>query len=95
VLAVGGVGLTYWLNAATCGADAFTRAQGIFGSVIGLSILVGFTFSIFFHLCNGIRHLFWDIGWGFEMVQLRASGWLVVLVSLAATVVTWLIVLAG
>ena len=95
VLAVGGVGLTYWLNAATYGADAFTRAQGIFGSVIGLLILVGFTFAIFFHLCNGIRHLFWDIGWGFEMVQLRASGWLVVLVSLAATVVTWLIVLAG
>jgi succinate dehydrogenase / fumarate reductase cytochrome b subunit len=94
-LAVGALGLAYWLNAAAYGAGAFGRAQAIFGSVIGVIVLIGFTFALFFHLCNGIRHLFWDAGHGFEMAQLRASGWLVVLASLGLTAVTWLIVLAG
>jgi succinate dehydrogenase / fumarate reductase cytochrome b subunit len=94
-LSVGALGLAYWLNAAAYGAGAFGRAQAIFGSVIGLLILFGFTFALFFHLCNGIRHLFWDTGRGFEMAQLRASGWAVVLVSLGLTAVIWLIVLAG
>jgi succinate dehydrogenase / fumarate reductase cytochrome b subunit len=94
-LAVGALGLTYWLNAAAYGADAFERAQAIFGSVFGMIVLIGFTFALFFHLCNGIRHLFWDTGRGFEMAQLRASGWAVVLVSLGLTAITWLIVLTG
>jgi len=58
-------------------------------------VLIGFTFALFFHLCNGIRHLFWDTGRGFEMAQLRASGWAVVLVSLGLTASTWLSVLTG
>ncbi len=94
-LAVGALGLAYWLNAASYGADAFARAQAILGSVIGLPILFGFTFALFFHLCNGIRHLFWDTGRGFAMSQLRISGWAVVFVSLGLTAFTWLIVLAG
>lgn len=94
-LAVGALGLTYWLNAAAYGAGAFARAQVLFGSVIGLLLLIGFTFALYFHLCNGVRHLFWDTGRGFEMSQLRASGWAVVLVSVAATAGTWIVVLAG
>ena len=94
-LAVGALGLAYWLNAAAYGAGAFDRAQAIFSSLIGTILLIGFTFALFFHLCNGVRHLFWDTGRGFEMVQLRASGWAVVLISLGLTAVPWLIVLAG
>jgi succinate dehydrogenase / fumarate reductase cytochrome b subunit len=94
-LSVGALGLTYWLNAASYGAGAFARAQVLFGSVIGLLLLIGFTFALYFHLCNGVRHLFWDAGRGFEMSQLRASGWAVVLVSVAATAGTWIVVWAG
>ena len=94
-LSVGALGLTYWLNAASYGAGAFARAQVLFGSVIGLLLLIGFTFALYFHLCNGVRHLFWDAGRGFEMSQLRASGWAVVLVSVAATAGTWSVVWAG
>ena len=90
VLAIGGVLLTYWLVSAAYGPDAFARAQAFLGSWFGRLILFGFTFSLFYHLCNGIRHLAWDIGWGFELPKLRASGIAVVVVSLGLTVVSWI-----
>ena len=94
-LAVGALALAYWINAAAYGADAFARAQAVFGSWIGVVLLVGWTFALFYHLCNGIRHLFWDAGMGFEISQMRASGWFVIVVSLGLTVVTWAVVWAG
>lgn len=90
-LSFGSVFLIYWLSAAAYGPDAFARAQAFFGSPIGQLILLGLTFSLFYHLANGIRHLFWDVGLGFNMSVLRASGVLVVLVSLGLTVATWVI----
>lgn len=93
-LAVGALALAYWLNAAAYGADAFARAQELLGSWIGIVLLIGWTFALFYHLANGIRHLFWDAGMGFELSQVRASGWFVVVVSVGLTVVTWLVVLA-
>ncbi len=89
-LAVGGLLLTYWLVSAAYGPDAFARAQAFLASWFGRLILFGFTFSLFYHLCNGIRHLAWDIGWGFELPKLRASGIAVVVVSLGLTVVSWI-----
>ena len=90
VLAIGGVLLTYWLVSAAYGPAAFARAQAFLGSWFGQLILLGFTFSLFYHLCNGIRHLAWDIGWGFELPKLRASGIAVVVVSLGLTVISWI-----
>ncbi|NQV54818.1 MAG: succinate dehydrogenase, cytochrome b556 subunit [Rhodospirillales bacterium] len=92
-LSVGALALTYWLNAAAYGADAFGRAQAILGSGIGIILLIAWTFALFFHLCNGIRHLFWDTGRGFEMSTLRVTGWVVILASLALTAGTWVLVL--
>ena len=56
--------------------------QGFLASWFGLLVLLGWTFSFFFHLCNGIRHLFWDAGYGFELSTIYASGWAVVAVSI-------------
>jgi len=80
---------TYWLAAAAYGPDAFDRAQGIMGSWFGLLVLLGFTFSLYFHLGNGIRHLFWDIGKGFELPAVQRSGIAVILFSIVMTVATW------
>ena len=55
------------------------------GSVWFKLPLVGWTFCFFFHLTNGVRHLFWDAGLGFEKARIRASGWAVVVVTLVAT----------
>ncbi|MGJ3259683.1 MAG: succinate dehydrogenase, cytochrome b556 subunit [Rhodospirillales bacterium] len=89
VLCFGAVLLTYWLMAATYGPDVFATAQAVLGSWIGRLVLLGVVFSLWYHLANGIRHLAWDAGWGFELTQLRASGLAVVAVAVILTVLTF------
>lgn len=88
-LAFGAILLTYWLSAGAYGPEAFARAQDFMGSWLGRLILLGLTYSLFYHLCNGIRHLAWDAGWGFELPKLRVTGWLVFLASIILTGATW------
>ena len=85
-LAGGAVLLTYWLMSATYGPDAFSTAQAVLGSWFGKLVLWGMTFSLFYHLGNGIRHLAWDVGWGYELDKMRMSGWLTVIFAVAMTV---------
>ena len=89
VLVVGTLLLVYWLLAAASGAEAYASAQALMGSWIGRTVLLGFSFALFYHLCNGIRHLFWDVGLGFELKSAYASGNAVVIASVAMTVITW------
>ncbi|MBT3558844.1 MAG: succinate dehydrogenase, cytochrome b556 subunit [Rhodospirillales bacterium] len=88
-MAFGTILFTYWLASAAYGAEAFERAQSLMGSWFGLVVLLGFTFSIYFHFANGIRHLFWDVGKGYEMETVRKTGWLVAIFAIVATVATW------
>lgn len=87
----GAILLTYWLMAATYGPDVFATAQAILGSWIGKLVLLGVVFSLWYHLANGIRHLAWDAGWGFEMTQLRASGIAVVVFAVILTIATFVL----
>ena len=88
-LALGTLILVYWLLAAASGAEAYASAQQLLGSWVGRTVLLGFSFALFFHLCNGIRHLFWDAGVGFELKTAYASGTAVVVVSIALTIIAW------
>lgn len=88
-LAVGTLLLVYWLVAAASGPEAFAQAQGLIGSILGRLLLLGWTFALFYHLCNGIRHLYWDAGYGFELSTVYRSGWFVVVVSLGLTLGSW------
>ncbi|MDA1058448.1 MAG: succinate dehydrogenase, cytochrome b556 subunit [Proteobacteria bacterium] len=83
--------MAYWLIAAAAGPDWFATAQTFVGSILGRLILLGFTASLMFHFCNGIRHLFWDAGKGFELSTARASGISVFLGTIILTVATWAI----
>jgi len=87
-LTLGTLLLTWWLVAAAYGPDQFDTVQAAVGSWLGQLILWGFTFALFYHLGNGVRHLAWDFGWGFDLGQLRASGLAMVAFAVAATVVT-------
>jgi succinate dehydrogenase / fumarate reductase cytochrome b subunit len=89
VLAVGTVFLVWWLVAAATGERAFATAQGFFGSWLGLLLLLGWTLAFFFHFLNGIRHLFWDAGMGFDLRTTYASGWVVVAGSIALTIIAF------
>jgi succinate dehydrogenase / fumarate reductase cytochrome b subunit len=61
------------------------------GSIVGRIVLFGFVWALFYHLANGIRHLFWDAGFGFELKDARSSGLVVVAVSLVLTAVAFAI----
>ena len=73
-LSLGTLLLVYWLAAAAAGPEAFESAQSFIGSFLGRLLLFGWTIGLFFHLCNGIRHLFWDVGLGFELDDVYRSG---------------------
>lgn len=89
--------LIIWLVAAASGPDAYSRFQLFIGSWPGQVLLLAATFAFFFHLCGGIRHLVWDSVRAFELRQIYASGWIVVLASLALTLASWLtsLIIAG
>ncbi len=91
-LTVGTLLLVWWLLAGAMGAESYGRAQSFLGSWIGILLMIGWTFSLFFHLCNGLRHLAWDTGHGLDLPTTYASGWAVVAVSTALTAIA---VIAG
>ena len=77
----------YWLVAAASGADAYASAQELFASPLVRVLLVAFSFAFFYHLMNGVRHLAWDTGHGFEKKQARTSGWVAFLGAVAVQLV--------
>ena len=95
VLAAGLLLLLWWLAAAASGPDAFETAREAAGSFLGRLLLFGWTFALFYHLCNGIRHLFWDMGRGFELCTVSLTGWLVVAAAAALTVLAWVLAYAS
>jgi succinate dehydrogenase / fumarate reductase, cytochrome b subunit len=64
-------------------------------SPLGILFLVGWTFSFLYHLLNGVRHLFWDAGYGFERTQRHLSGWIAVVGALVLTLCVCLLVWHG
>jgi succinate dehydrogenase / fumarate reductase cytochrome b subunit len=89
-LSVGALLLVFWLIAAAAGPVAYSAVRGFIHSWLGPLLMLGWTFSLFFHLCNGIRHLIWDAGYGFELRTIYASGWSVVAASTVLTVAAWI-----
>src|ERR1051326_5217058 len=90
-LSVGSPLLVFWLTMAAAGPQPYAVLHVLLASWFGLVLLLGWTFSLFFHLCNGIRHLFWDAGYGFELSAIYASGWAVVVISAGLTLAAWII----
>lgn len=88
-LSVGSILLVAWLWATAYSADQFLMWDQFFNSTIGTVLLIGWTFAFFYHLANGIRHLFWDAGRGFTIPNMTRSGIAVVLFAVAATAYTW------
>lgn len=94
LLAFGVLAMVYWLAAAAYGPESYDRARAVFSSWYGYLALFGWTACLFYHLLNGIRHLFWDIGWGYENRQVTISGVAVLVGTAALTAVSWIVGLA-
>jgi succinate dehydrogenase / fumarate reductase cytochrome b subunit len=88
-LGAGTLLLTAWLVCAATSDAAFADIQELIGSWLGLLVLFGFTLALFYHFCNGIRHLAWDAGRGFELPAMHRSGWTVIAATVILTILFW------
>jgi succinate dehydrogenase / fumarate reductase cytochrome b subunit len=90
-LSVGLLLFVYWLVAAASGPEAYASAQAVFANALTKLVLFLFSFAFFYHLLNGVRHLAWDTGHGFEKKTARTSGWVAFLGALALTALLWFV----
>ena len=88
-LAAGIIVIALWLVATAYGRDTFRLAHEMLTAWYGRFILFGFTVALLYHLLNGIRHLCWDAGWGFQLKTARNTGLLVFAGTIILTIVVW------
>ena len=91
-LSMGSVILVSWIIVLTLGEETYVIYTKIINHWFSHLVLIGFTFGVFYHLSNGIRHLFWDAGYGYGLREAYISGSLVVFSSLLLTGMTWLLI---
>ena len=80
----------FWLIFLSLGENNYQSFLLIINSFVGKFILIGFTWSMIFHLLSGARHLVWDLGYGFEIKTANISGMIVIISSLVLTIIFWL-----
>jgi succinate dehydrogenase / fumarate reductase cytochrome b subunit len=95
VLSFGAFGLAWWLLAVAQGGDTYGQVAAVMASWPGKIVLFGFSLALIYHLLNGIRHLLWDAGMGFEIPQVYRSGYIVAGLTLVLTAAIWFIALGG
>jgi succinate dehydrogenase / fumarate reductase cytochrome b subunit len=89
VLASGAAMLCAWLLTAAAGERYYAWTEWFLTSWLGYALLAAWSWCLFYHLCNGIRHLFWDAGLGLSIRQTYASGAAVVVASFVLTGLSW------
>lgn len=88
-LTLGTLILVLWLWTIAAGPETYSAYQRYFSNWFFQLLLFAWTFALFYHLCNGIRHLFWDVGRGYEINHLYTSGKIVIVVSMLLSAATW------
>lgn len=92
-LALGSIVIVIWLGALASGPEAYAQLQTLLAHPLAKLIILGWCFSANYHLCNGIRHLFWDIGAGLEIQQVYRSGVAVLVASFSLTAIVVFVVM--
>jgi succinate dehydrogenase / fumarate reductase cytochrome b subunit len=90
-LYVGALIAAAWAVSLAQGPDAYAAFKGLMGSPLGKLVMFGLTISYFYHLANGVRHLVWDVGRGFNIKSANASAVLVIAFAVAASIAIWVI----
>ncbi|AGY92219.1 hypothetical protein SPICUR_06255 [Spiribacter curvatus] len=93
LLSGGALVLVYWVIAAAAGPEAYATANAILSSLPVQALIFLWTFVLFYHLCNGIRHLVWDVGYGFDLKTAQRSGQAAIGAAAVLTLFAWLIAL--
>lgn len=84
---------SWWLISAASGIDSYANFMSFMTSVFGLFLLFGWTVSVFYHMCNGVRHLFWDTGKLFKIENAYKAGYIVLAMTALLTLAVWVIAL--
>ena len=93
VLSIGTLFFTWWIVALAQGKEAYDSLQSFFGNPLGILCLLGLSVCFGFHLCSGVRHLIWDLGYGLSPPEIRQSQWWVLAGTAGFTLLTWILVL--
>ena len=93
-LAVGTILLAAWLGSGAYSPAAYAGMSAFLGSWLGYLLLFGWSVALYYHLCNGVRHLFWDIGKGFALTDVHRANGIVLAAVALLTVVTWIAALS-
>jgi len=90
-LYVGSFLLIAFLLVVAYAPEQYENLHELLSSFVGRLALFGWTLAFFFHLLNGIRHLFWDMGKGFEIPNVNKTGWLVLFLTIVFSIIIWCI----
>ena len=88
-LVIGTLLLTWWLVAAALGPQQFATISWLLGTIIGKLALLGWTFSLIYHMCNGVRHMFWDMGVAMDIAGIIKGGWIMAICAAALTALVY------
>ena len=91
ILYGGAILCTLWFLALANASAAYGVMQEFLLHPVGLILLIGLSFAFFYHLCNGMRHLLWDVGVGYDLSDVYKTGWTVVAFSFFLTGFTWIL----
>ena len=94
-LYVGALILAGWVVSLAMGADAFVRYRALLANPLGQLVLFGLTVSLFYHLANGVRHLVWDAGKGFDVKTADMTGAAAIAFGLVAAIAIWAVAMFG
>ena len=89
ILSAGAVLLSCWLVSIAAGEEIYAAVRLHLGAWYGQLFIIGFVFALYYHLCNGVRHLLWDLGLGLEITTTYRSGYAVLIAAVLLTVVTF------
>lgn len=90
-LSIGLIVLTLWFMHIAAGPEQYQYFRATMSTLFGKLLLIGWTFAFFLHLGNGIRHLVWDTGRGFEKSHANASAWFVLVLAVVGTAAFWMV----
>lgn len=91
-LMFGSVLVVWWLLAAATSATYFDLVDGLLTSLVGELILIASLFALWYHTCNGIRHLIWDTGYAFASANVKRTAWAAIIAAIVLTAVTLVII---
>ncbi|MBI29208.1 MAG: hypothetical protein CFH21_00869 [Alphaproteobacteria bacterium MarineAlpha5_Bin11] len=89
ILNLGLLIIVIWIFLAALGQEYFKVANLLLGTFLGRAVLFLWSLAIIYHLLNGIRYLFWSIGYGLQLRDIHISGYFVLIISIVGNIILW------